>query len=205
MKNRGFTLVELLVAMLIFALIGLASYTVLSQMTNSDARSKERQQALNEVQFAMLMLERDVRQMMMRPVRAVPQEQRDIFVFTDGSMLDSDMDGLAFVRAGWSNPNAQLPRSSLQPVLYRVRENVLQRIYNTYVDDVSARPFVQDLLHGVEDFRISFLHDGETINTWNQPGQLPQVVVVQLTLEEYGYIERLLLTSGKAHLEAATP
>ncbi|RUO26430.1 type II secretion system protein GspJ [Aliidiomarina minuta] len=205
MRTRGFTLVELLVAMLIFALIGLASYTVLSQMTDSDARSKERQQALNEVQFAMLMLERDVRQMVRRPVRAVPQEQRDIFVLSDGRTLDSDMDGLAFVRAGWSNPNAQLPRSTLQPVLYRVRDNVLQRIYNTYVDDVSARPYVQDLLHGVEDFRIAYLHDGESINTWNRPGELPQIVVVQITLEEYGYIERLFLTSGKAQLEAATP
>lgn len=205
MKTRGFTLVELLVAMLIFALIGLASYTVLSQMTDSDARSKERQQALNEVQFAMLMLERDVRQMVKRPVRAVPQEQRDIVVVSDGRALDSDMDGLAFVRAGWSNPNAQLPRSTLQPVLYRVRDNILQRIYNTYVDDVSARPFVQDLLHGVEDFRISYLHDGETVTTWNQPGQLPQIVVVKLTLEEYGVIERLLLTSGKTHLGAETP
>ncbi|MGX5913339.1 type II secretion system minor pseudopilin GspJ [Aliidiomarina sp. Khilg15.8] len=197
MKTRGFTLVEMLVAMLIFALIGMASHFVLSQMLTSDERSQERQQALSELQFSMLMLERDIRQMVMRPVRAVQNDARDIFVMTDGSFLDSDMDGLAFVRAGWSNPDAQLPRSMLQPVVYRVRENVLQRVYNTYVDDVSARPFIQDLLPGVEDFRIEFEHQGQRMGDWQVAGQLPEVVIVSITHEDYGLIERWFLTSGQ--------
>lgn len=197
MKARGFTLVEMLVAMLIFALIGMASHFVLSQMTSSDEISKEQQAALSELQFAMLMLERDVRQMVMRPVRAVQNDARGLYVLTDSSLLDSDTDGLAFVRAGWSNPNAQLPRSMLQPVVYRVRENMLQRVYNTYVDDVSARPFVQDLLPGVEDFRIEFEHQGQRLRNWQLEGQLPDVVIVRLTHEKYGLIERWFLTSGQ--------
>lgn len=197
MKARGFTLVELLVAMLIFALIGMASHFVLSQMTSSDQSSKERQAALSELQFTMLMLERDIRQMVMRPVRAVQNDASNVYVLTDGSLLDSDMDGLAFVRAGWSNPDAQLPRSMLQPVVYRVRENQLQRVYSTYVDDVSGRPFIQDLLPGVEDFRIEFEHQGERIRNWQQADTLPDVVIVRITHEDYGLIERWFLTSGQ--------
>lgn len=199
-QARGFTLVELLLAMLIFAMIGLASAFVLNQMLVSDERSNERREHLQEMQFAMLMLERDIRQMVARPVRAQPSEQRSIYVLSDGRTTDSDADGLAFVRAGWSNPNAMLPRSMLQPVLYRLRENVLQRITADYVDDVSGRPYVQDLLADVEDFRVRFIHNGEETNEWSIPDALPEVIIVSLTTVEYGLIERWLLTSGEGAL-----
>lgn len=199
-RQSGFTLVELLLAMLIFALLGLASAFVLNQMLNSDEISNQQREHLQDMQFAVLMLERDVRQMVARPLRARPREQRSIYVLSDGRTTDSDADGLAFVRAGWSNPNAMLPRSTLQPVLYRLRENVLQRISADYVDDVSGRPYVQDLLADVEDFRIRFIHNGEETDEWAVPGALPEVVIVSLTTAEYGLIERWLLTSGEGAL-----
>lgn len=199
-RTQGFTLVELLLAMLIFAMIGLASSFVLNQMLVSDERSNERREQLQDMQFAMLMLERDVRQMVARPLRAQPAEHRNIYVLSDGRTTDSDADGLGFVRAGWSNPNAMLPRSGLQPVMYRLRENVLQRLSSDYVDDVSGRPYEQDLLHGVEDFRIRFVHNGEETNNWSVPDALPEVVIVSLTTAEYGLIERWLLTSGEGAL-----
>lgn len=199
-RQSGFTLVELLLAMLIFALLGLASAFVLNQMLNSDEISNQQREQLQDMQFAVLMLERDVRQMVARPLRAQPREQRSLYVLSDGRTTDSDADGLAFVRAGWSNPNAMLPRSTLQPVLYRLRENVLQRISADYVDDVSGRPYVQDLLAGVEDFRVRFIHNGEETNDWAVPDALPEVVIVSLTTAEYGLIERWLLTSGEGAL-----
>lgn len=199
-REQGFTLVELMLAMLIFAMIGLASAFVLNQMLVSDERSNERREHLQNMQFAMLMIERDVRQMVARPLRAQPSEQRSIYVVSDGRTTDSDADGLGFVRAGWSNPSAMLPRSNLQPVLYRLRENVLQRISADYVDDVSGRPYVQDMLHDVEDFRIRFLHNGEETTDWAVPDHLPEVVIVSLTTAEYGLIERWLLTSGEGAL-----
>lgn len=199
-RASGFTLIELLLAMLIFALLGLASAFVLNQMLVSDERSNTRRQQLQETQFAWLMLERDVRQMVARPLRAQPAETRNIFLLSDGRNTDSDADGLGFVRAGWSNPNAMLPRSNLQPVLYRVREGVLERVSSDYVDDVSGRPQVQQLLHGVDDFRVSFLHEGELYNQWRIPDALPQVVIVSLVTSEYGAMERWLLTSGEGPL-----
>lgn len=199
-RQNGFTLIELLLAMLVFALLGLASAFVLNQMLNSDEISNQQREHLQEIQLAVLMLERDVRQMVARPLRAQPREQRSIYVLSDGRATDSDADGLAFVRAGWSNPNAILPRSSLQPVLYRLRDNVLQRVSADYVDDVSGRPHVQDLLANVEDFRVRFIHQGEELDEWAVHNALPEVVVVSLTTETYGLIERWLLTSGEGAL-----
>lgn len=199
-RSAGFTLVELLLAMLIFALLGVASSFVLNQMLSSDERAYERRSQLQDMQFAMMMLERDVRQMVARPLRAQPEEARDLYLLHDGAATDSDADGLGFVRAGWSNPAAMLPRSQLQPVLYRLRENVLERISSDYVDDVSGRPQVQQLLTGVTDFRVSFVHQGEALEEWRVTGALPEVVIVTLTTEEYGAIERWLLTSGRGAL-----
>jgi general secretion pathway protein J len=194
---QGFTLVELLLAMLIFSMIGLASAFVLNQMLSSDERSQERRQALEELQFAMLLMERDVRAMVMRPLRAMPQDRRHLYVVNDGGATDSDADGLAFVRGGWSNPNAMLPRSTLQPVVYRLRDNVLQRMTTPYVDDASGRISIQDLLHGVEDFRVSFIHEGDEVADWNTQHTLPDAVLVQIVSEEYGRIERWFLVGGQ--------
>lgn len=198
--QTGFTLIELLLAMLIFALIGMASAFVLNQMLESDQRSTERQAQLESLQFAMLLLERDVRQMVARPLRSVPEEHRAIYFSNDGRLTDSDGGGMAFVRAGWSNPGSALPRSMLQPVAYRLYDDVLQRISSDYVDDASGRPRIQDLLDGVEDFQVRVLHQGEEYEVWQMPDDLPEVVIIQLTLAEYGVIERWLLTSGQGLL-----
>ncbi|RUO29851.1 type II secretion system protein GspJ [Aliidiomarina sedimenti] len=202
-KLNGFTLVELMLAMFIFALIGLASSVVLNQMLSSDARATERREELEQLQFSLLLLERDVRQMVMRPVRQVPAEQRNIYLFSDGRYTDSDADGLAFVRAGWSNPDAMLPRSMLQPVVYRLWDGVLQRLSHSYVDDVSAEPAIQNLLHNVTDFRVEFIANGERREDWNVANRLPDVVIVSLQTDSYGRIERWLLTSGEGPLGAA--
>lgn len=194
--RRGFTLIEVLVAMSILAIIGLVSATVLTQMIDSEEVSKDRHERLSELQFAMVTLDRDVRQIVVRQVRAVPEEARRYYITNDAALIDSDSGGLAFVRAGWSNPDMMLPRSELQPVVYRVRDGVLQRIYRPFVDDVSGDEGVQDLLTGVESLEVSFQHAGEDYERWERPNTLPDLVIVRIELENFGVIERWLLTSG---------
>jgi general secretion pathway protein J len=90
-----------------------------------------------------------------------------------------------------------LPRSELQPVVYRVRDNVLQRLYRPFVDDTSGEQAVQDLLRGVEDFRVTFRHQGENYASWQRPHDLPEMVIITIEIEGFGVIERQLLTSGR--------
>ncbi|HAD48371.1 MAG TPA: type II secretion system protein GspJ, partial [Idiomarina sp.] len=64
---RGFTLVEVLVTMAIFALIGIASFTVLDQMSKTKTQSEDAREQLQSMQFSWLMIEQDLRQAVGKP------------------------------------------------------------------------------------------------------------------------------------------
>ncbi|MAK71025.1 MAG: type II secretion system protein GspJ, partial [Idiomarinaceae bacterium] len=66
---RGFTLVEVLVTMAIFALIGIASFTVLDQMSKTKTQSEDAREQLQSMQFSWLMIEQDLRQAVGKPPR----------------------------------------------------------------------------------------------------------------------------------------
>ncbi len=67
--QRGFTLIEILIAMAIFTLIGLASTALLTTVIDSNGISEERFNKLQLLQRAMVTIERDVQQAIARPVR----------------------------------------------------------------------------------------------------------------------------------------
>jgi len=193
---QGFTLIEVMVAIMIIAVIGAASAVVLSNMIDANRTSERRHEALQNLQFALLTLDRDVRQMAVRPVRAVPEERRHYYLTNDGALIDSDSGGIAFVRAGWTNPQQMLPRSELQPVSYRIRDEVLQRVSQPFVDDASGEAQIQNLLAGVTELEVRFIFRGEEVERWELQHSLPDIVIVRLETQEFGVIERWLLVSG---------
>jgi general secretion pathway protein J len=201
--SHGFTLIEILVAMAIFTIIGLASTGVLTSVINSDQLSSERFAKLEELQRAMLTIERDVSQIVPRavringePVRAVISGGEDVF--------DSDADGLGFVRTGWHNPQMLLPRSTLQGVGYRMQEGQLQRLYGNYVDNVIGyEPKVKILLSDIEDFRINFLTKAvqlEEPDEWAETyssATLPIAISITIVSKTFGEIRReFMLANG---------
>lgn len=199
----GFTLVEVMVAILVLALIGLASASVFQQMLQAEEVARKRHEQLAALQFAFLIMDRDIRQMSARTTRIAGNQDRiggdsgPIYLTNSASELDSEMGALGFVRAGWTNPNSILPRSELQAVVYRVWDNQLQRLYVPFVDDVSGDIAKQTLLEGVEAFEVTFEAGGSEANSWEVPGQLPTRVRIRLELAEFGEIERVILTSGE--------
>lgn len=203
-KSRaGFTLIEILVAMAIFAVIGLASTGVLNSVINSDQLSSERFAKLEELQRAMLIIERDVLQIVPRSLR-VNGEAIPLVISGGEGVLNSDADGLGFVRGGWHNPQMLLPRSTLQAVGYRIQEKQLQRLYGNYVDNIIGHePKVRVLLSEIEDLKVSFLTEVaqlEDPDDWEESysdANLPLAVSITLVSKTFGEIRReFILASG---------
>ncbi|SUD53922.1 general secretion pathway protein J [Ectopseudomonas oleovorans] len=67
--QRGFTLLELLIAIAIFALLGLATYRMLDSVLSADAVTREHERQLRELTRALSAFERDLRQVTVRPIR----------------------------------------------------------------------------------------------------------------------------------------
>ena len=73
-RSTGFTLIEVLVAIAIFASLSVGAYQVLNQVQRSNEVSIERSERLKELQRALVFLDNDFRQMTMRQSRTNGEE-----------------------------------------------------------------------------------------------------------------------------------
>ena len=206
--QRGFTLIEILIAMAIFTLIGLASTGLLTTVIDSNDISEERFAKLQLLQRAVITIERDLQQAVPRAAR-VNGEKQDV-VMAGGEVDNSDDDGVGFVRGGWHNPQLMLPRSTLQYVAYRLNEKRLERLYSNYVDNVIGyEPKVRVLLEDIESLKIEFLatSSNESLDededlSWNESYKgtaLPRAVAIEFVSKDFGKIRReFTLTTGGA-------
>ncbi|WP_189483649.1 type II secretion system minor pseudopilin GspJ [Alishewanella tabrizica] len=193
MNSKGFTFLEMLLAMLLFAMVGLASVAVLTSVTNSDEASQRALQQLQQLQRAMLLLERDFMQISARYVRIEGDPPRQERLVGEKYFLDSTDHGVTFTQQGWRNPGMILPRSEVQAIAYRLEEGQLQRLFTLYVDAVNnTEPHIQPLLDGVEVFELSYLLNEKWEERW-QHQFFPQAVKVRLVQQDIGEVERIFM------------
>ena len=200
MTKEGFTLLELLVAMSITAVISLMTYQGLSEMIKARGRLEQETQQLAALQNAMTILARDCEQIVARPIRDEYGSPRPALLGEAGGG-----GGVEFTRGGVSNPTGR-QRSSQQRVAYRVNEGALIRQNWPVLDRVVATtPSSRPLLSGVEKWQIRYLDEKseEWHNAWPPAGgdglpltSLPRAMEVTLELTGWGAITRLLLLAG---------
>ncbi|MCW8333341.1 type II secretion system minor pseudopilin GspJ [Vibrio paucivorans] len=196
-RSKGFTLIEVLVSIAIFASLSLGAYQVVSQVQKSNQLSLERSSRLKELQRALVMMDSDFRQMATRAFRTNGEEPGEELLVWRDYLLDSDHKGVMFTRLGWHNPQQQFPRGEVTKVGYRVKENVLERIWWRYPDTpVGQEGLVTPQLTDVESFDMKFYVNGQWLTKWEEQPGLPQAVSVMLELKDYGKIERIYLTAG---------
>lgn len=123
----GFTLLEMLVAIAIFASLALMAQQVTNGVTRVNSAVAGHDQKLNLMQQTMSFLNHDLTQMMPRPVRG-DQGQREPALLAGAGVLASESEGMRFVRGGVVNPLMRLPRSNLLTVGYRIHGGYLERL-----------------------------------------------------------------------------
>lgn len=198
-RDRGFTLLELLVALAIFAIMATAVYNSLAMLLRTSARLDEEGARLRELQTAMQTLERDLEQLVNRPVRGAYGQELEPLLWPG---LD---DRLELTSGGRSNP-LRRSRCTLQRVAWQLRDGKLQRLAWPVLDQAQdSEPLQRSLLAGVSRFELEFLAGREqTFAAWPPdnppPGlpPLPRAVRVSLEVAGWGRLERLFLPAGGA-------
>lgn len=198
-RSQGFTLLEMIIALAIFAMLSLSAYQVLQSVLLNDEITKRRAQRLSEIQRAFNSLERDFSSAIIRTVKT-DSDGDDAFV-AQPYQLQSDDGTAVFVRNGWINPGSLLPRSELERIAYRLKEGQLQRMSYRYPDPpAGSEPLVSTLLTGVSEFKLRFYLDEQWVDRWESVQDLPEGVEITLELDGYGRIQRLfMLTVGGRH------
>ncbi|CAN0606534.1 unnamed protein product, partial [Ectocarpus sp. 12 AP-2014] len=120
MSQKGFTLMEVLIAVAITAVIGLGVWQVLNGVILSRDRVNEAGDAFDQLQRTMLLLERDLTQLVNRPAR-------DMFGDYQPALTSrEDEFDLVLTRQGWRNPLGTR-RSSLQRAAWEYTGEELRR------------------------------------------------------------------------------
>lgn len=196
-NNKGFTLLEMLVAIAIFAILSLSAYQILQGVLRSGEISKEHSRSLTQLQRAMLIIEQDFTQMAARTSRDASAEQEKPRVISVGnSLFESTDQGIEFNRLGWQNPLNLLPRSNIVRVRYRLKDGQLQRLYFLYPDLAAGQePQVQVLLNDIETLHFRFW-DNDWQTSWENAKKLPEGIEISFTSKRFSEIRRVFLVSA---------
>jgi general secretion pathway protein J len=186
----GFTLLELLIAMVIFSLMSLMAYGGLKSVLTSNSVTQEHEEDLKELQRTMMFLEKDLRQLVARPRHGNYGESFAAVQTADLTLTAV----LELTRHGNPNP-AEKMRSALQRVRYSLDKGQLQRSSWALVDHLDGKPIVMLLMKNLEKISFRFLAANKQWQTdWlvKNKATLPTVVEINLTHKHWGVIKRLI-------------
>ena len=204
----GFTLIEVLIALAITAFVSAIAYTSLSTALVGVESTRATSDRTYEVNRAWMIITRDIRHFVSRPVRDEFGEVEPALVGGPAARF-----ALSFTRSGWHNPNDNL-RSNLQRVNYRVAEGALWRDSYPVLDRASdSAPREVKLLDGVEYLEFGFLGSLSEVQSGNNTVALetrdwseswvadtsspdselvpPLALELRLLLEDWGEMRRL--------------
>jgi general secretion pathway protein J len=192
--DGGFTLLELVVAIAVFAVVAAMAYEGLRIIIKSRQQVDGELDHLADLQQAINIMSSDIRQIVLRPVRDNQgSDEPALLVMRDRASR------LLFTRTGHADPLG-LPRSGMQRIRYTLEGNTLVRsTYNTLDRAPGEQPIATPLLEGVTGFDIQLL---DRTNVWrydwpppeNTPVPLmPRAIRFNLTLPGQGSLSRILV------------
>ncbi|QYK12733.1 type II secretion system minor pseudopilin GspJ [Shewanella rhizosphaerae] len=192
-RAQGFTLLEMLIAIAIFAMLGLAANAVLSTVMKNDEVTAEFAQRLKSLQQGFGALERDFGQMVARTPRLLEGGRGSTVIQTGKDLFDSESEAIVFYRIGWLNPDGLLPRGSLQSVAYVVQENNLERWYFPYPEpEFGAEPIKTVVIKNVLSVEYSFYVEDKWQRKFDATS-LPKAIAMEIEVEGLGKVQRKFL------------
>jgi general secretion pathway protein J len=221
-QARGFTLIELVVALFISAIMFVFGYRALAQAISSRRELEEQAAKLDTLQRAMRIMEQDFELLAPRPVRnpigdgymaALLAQDTGVTGSLSTQLSGSTLNGstppiVTFTRVGWTNP-VGIQRSEMQRVAYTIENGALVRSYYPVLDATQAVvPVKRKLIEHVKSFSLRFMDAGHNWQTsWpptvlggtSQLTQLryrPVAVEINIEIEGWGVLLRHVEVAG---------
>ena len=199
-RSHGFTLLELLVAIGIFALVSAIAYGSLARFMDDRARLDTEHVFWRGLSLAFSRLEDDLSDARDRSIRDTIGFKQPAFRGQPTDTRSTGSPSLEFTRGGVLTFDSGA-RSDLQRVAYRLTDDgILKRLVWPVLDQgPQTTPLEQTLLTNVEDFRVRFYGpDGAWLDFWPAGVNdiLPRGVEITLTLKGRGEFKRLFLVNG---------
>ncbi|WP_020682679.1 type II secretion system minor pseudopilin GspJ [Marinobacterium rhizophilum] len=197
-RAAGFTLLEVLVAVALLAMLGLAAALTLNSGLRSQQTLSENLSSLQRLQLAQQLIQRDLEQIVARRGRGEQGDFRDqpLAAGEDGTLLD-------FYKTGRRQLQSRMPGSDLEHLRYRFEDGHLVRDATPLIDTPPDTPWhsvtLLDQLNGVE---LRYFYDGDWIDQWppvraatfgGHVSRLPLALELTLNTERYGAVTQIML------------
>ncbi|MCG8048602.1 MAG: type II secretion system minor pseudopilin GspJ [Candidatus Thiodiazotropha endolucinida] len=205
-RSHGFTLLELLIAITIFAILATFGYSGLKVILDTEHQTSLYGQRIAKLQLGLNLMQRDIEQIVGRPVRDQYGDQQP-------ALKSGGISGilLELTRGGFSNP-MQLSRSNLQRVGYVLEDNTLFRLtWPTLDRPRESEPHRQKLIEEISSLELVFYDKAlqekrewppRTIGEADEdPSLLPVSIELKLELEDWGSIRRLFRAKQQVPVE----
>jgi len=197
-KDAGFTLVELMVATAIFAIMSVMLFAMLDGVRRQLGFSEEAGNSLRELHYVMRRIAMDLSQLQPRPIRDELGSG-----WQNAVNADSGNNAIEISVGGWRNP-MNLPRGSVQRVAYLVDGDVLARLHWPVLDrTLSTEALRTEMLTGIVSISVQFLDEsGEWSEQWPPLGgqqdqrSRPRAIEIMIEHEEWGEIMRVIEIAG---------
>ncbi|WP_028387674.1 GspJ family T2SS minor pseudopilin variant LspJ [Legionella fairfieldensis] len=202
-KQTGFTLIEILIALAVFALVATMTSSVMFYAFNTRARVAEQADQLNDLQLTITRMMQDTEQAVPRPVRGNDMQnfppfigESHYFELTRGGLVGTDLEEKrsTMQRIAWVCHNNQLIRRSWANLDTPDRENHDTRI----------------MLDGLTHCQFTYLnHNLQVLSEWranaiqqNQHAEpLPEAIQIKLTPKHGGKMSFLFIIPGAFYAE----
>ena len=199
-RALGVTLIELLVALLIFGIFSVLAYAGLSRLLDGRARLADEQRVWQALSTVFLRISDDVAHARGRTVRDVSGFTLPAFVGRPFDPRPLAEPSLEFTRGGVLTYGKGV-QSDLRRVAYQLKDGRLVRMTWPVLDrGPVTKPLEAPLLEGVEAFELRYYAPtgSATLPTWPPAGQVndpPRAVEVTLEVKGVGSFKRLFLVS----------
>lgn len=199
-KQQGFTLIEIIIALFIFAIIAVIITYGLNSIFNSKAKVDAHEKRLDQLSFALVLMKHDISQL-------IDYHNRNTGSSSPATIGDNSF--FSFTSTNNANPMGLQKRSNLLQVDYRVLKGKIYRAvwFRSNATQDQNIVYQQVLLSGISDFKIRYYTQSGFVDSWpprqfysNNP---PLAVQITFKLKNWGQVSQLIRIRGvRVNLQA---